>query len=220
MEEDFRQKQWSIAGGIPFDSNYFLRIKQDCKLKKTDLFDAEFGTYYLELGSGWGEVAIELARENPSTGFILMEKKFDRMRKTIRNLEKKGLNNVRILSVNFNWFLEDIFEKEIFDEILLNFPDPWPKKRHHKHRTVNSRFLESILYLLTPQGRFRFATDYGPYARRVIHLFRNDKRFEPIGGEYELHRSNFPISHFERVKQASGSRIYYLLRKKAESSAI
>ncbi|EPG73826.1 putative tRNA (guanine-N(7)-)-methyltransferase [Leptospira fainei serovar Hurstbridge str. BUT 6] len=214
MTMDFRKKLWNIAGGIPFESDYFLRIDAESKLKKSDLFPNTFGTYYLELGSGWGEVAIELAKANPNTGFVLMEKKLDRIRKTIRSASKFELDNVRILSVNFNWFLEDIFEEGCFDEILLNFPDPWPKKRHHKHRTLSPRFLDSLNALLPSHGKFHFATDYGPYARKAISFFRNDSRFKTIGPEYSLSRSEFPISYFEKTKREEGSRIYYLDRER------
>ncbi|MFB5650772.1 tRNA (guanine(46)-N(7))-methyltransferase TrmB [Leptospira wolffii] len=211
-EPDFRQKQWKIATRIPFVSDYFLKIQSESKLKKRDLFPKEFGTYYLELGSGWGEVAVELAKSFPDTGFILMEKKADRIRQTIRDLTKEKLDNVRLLSVNFNWFLEEIFEEGIFDEILLNFPDPWPKKRHHKHRTLSPRFLDTLHILLKPGGRFRFATDYGPYGRKAIGFFRKDSRFRPESTEFSLERKDFPISYFEQTKREENSRIYYLDR--------
>ncbi|TGK21078.1 tRNA (guanosine(46)-N7)-methyltransferase TrmB [Leptospira fluminis] len=214
MTEDFRKKLWNIAGGIPFDSEYFLRILPESKLKKSDLFASDFGTYYLELGSGWGEVAIELAQTHPEIGYVLMEKKADRIRKTIKAASRLKLTNVKILSVNFNWFLEDIFADGSFEEILLNFPDPWPKKRHHKHRTLSPRFLDSIHRLLVPGGRFRFATDYGPYARKGIGYFRRDPRFRSVGAEYSLFRKDFPVSYFEKTKREEGSRIYYLDRER------
>ncbi len=214
MTSDFRQKQWNIVTRIPFPSDYFLKVQPGSKLKKGDLFSSEFGTYYLELGSGWGEVAVELAKSNPNTGFILMEKKPDRIRQTMRELAKWEIQNVKLLSVNFNWFLEEIFEESVFDEILLNFPDPWPKRRHHKHRTLSPRFLDTVYILLKQGGKFHFATDYGPYARKAIHFFRNDSRFKPDRAEFSLVRENFPVSHFEQTKRELGSRIYYLDRVK------
>lgn len=210
MIQELEQKLWSIAGGIPFASDYFLQASPVRKLKKENLFSKEFETYFLELGSGWGEVAIAMARQRPNTGFVLMEKKFDRIRHTIRGIEKHSLDNVKILCVNFNWFLEDVFEEEVFGEILLNFPDPWPKRRHHKKRTMNSKFLESLRILLPPGGKFSFATDYGPYARKAIRLFRDSEVFKPETAELRLERSEIPVSHFERKKREEGKRIYYI----------
>ncbi|TGL78436.1 tRNA (guanine(46)-N(7))-methyltransferase TrmB [Leptospira yasudae] len=210
MIQDLEQKLWSIAGGIPFASEYFLQASPVRKLKKENLFSKEFETYFLELGSGWGEVAISLARQRPNTGFVLMEKKFDRIRHTIRGIEKHSLENVKILCVNFNWFLEDVFEENTFSEILLNFPDPWPKRRHHKKRTMNAKFLESLRILLPEGGKFSFATDYGPYARKAIRLFRDSNVFRPETAELRLERSEIPVSHFERKKREEGKRIYYI----------
>ncbi|MDV6234135.1 methyltransferase [Leptospira ellisii] len=212
MTQDLEQKLWSIASGIPFDSEYFLQASPTRKLKKENLFSKEFETYFLELGSGWGEVAIEMARKKPDTGFVLMEKKFDRIRHTIRGIERHSLKNVKILCVNFNWFLEDVFAENVFSQILLNFPDPWPKRRHHKNRTMNLKFLYSLKTLLPEGGKFWFATDYGPYARRVMRLFRDDDRFRPEEIELRFERSELPVSHFERKKREEGKRIYYIDR--------
>ncbi|AOP32515.1 tRNA (guanine-N7)-methyltransferase [Leptospira tipperaryensis] len=210
MLQDLEQKLWSIAGGIPFASEYFLQASPVRKLKKENLFPKEFETYFLELGSGWGEVAIAMALERPKTGFVLMEKKFDRIRHTIRAIERNRLENVKILCVNFNWFLEDVFEENVFSEILLNFPDPWPKRRHHKKRTMNEKFLHSLEALLPEEGKFSFATDYGPYARKAIRLFRDSSAFRPEQFELRLERSEIPVSHFERKKREEGRRIYYI----------
>ncbi|MFQ3855884.1 tRNA (guanosine(46)-N7)-methyltransferase TrmB [Leptospira kirschneri] len=212
MVQDLEQKLWSIASGVPFASDYFLQASPTRKLKKENLFSKVFETYFLELGSGWGEVAISMALQRPNTGFILMEKKFDRIRHTIREIEKHSLDNVKILCVNFNWFLEEIFEENLFSEILLNFPDPWPKKRHHKKRTVNSKFLESLKILLPKKGKFYFATDYGPYARKVIRLFRDSDAFDLKKVELKSERNEIPVSHFERKKREEGKRIYYIDR--------
>lgn len=210
MIQDLEQKLWSIAGGIPFASEYFLQASPVRKLKKENLFSKEFETYFLELGSGWGEVAISMALKRPNTGFVLMEKKFDRIRHTMRAIERNKLENVKILCVNFNWFLEDVFEENVFSEILLNFPDPWPKRRHHKKRTMNSKFLHSLETLLPIGGKFSFATDYGPYARKAIRLFRDSSSFRPEQFELRLERSEIPVSHFERKKREEGKRIYYI----------
>ena len=179
--------------------------------------DIEFGNpcqkYVLELGSGWGEVAIELALANPETGYILLERKMKRIKKTLKEIEKKNISNIRILPANFSYFLDEIFSPGQFDRIILNFPDPWPKKRHHKNRAVNPEFITLLHHLLKNNGIFSFATDHGPYARQVIKLFRNDKRFG-FDNEYYFSRPSFPASRFENEKREEGKRIYYLDRIK------
>ncbi len=172
----------------------------------------------LELGSGWGEVAITLASENPRTGYLLMEKKIDRIKATELKRKELGLENIRYMTTNFQWFFAELLEKEIFDTIIINFPDPWPKRRHHKNRAVQEPFLQDIYQLLKPNGTLLFATDYGPYARKTILLFRKLKHLFTYELEYEFERLNFPVSFFETEKRNEGKRIYYLKRKKINQS--
>lgn len=208
-----RQKLWSIAAGYRAESHYFLPIERDTFLTSAQLFAGREMKYYvLELGAGWGEVALQMAAENPDVGFVLMEKNRGRVRYAVSRLQAEKINNVQFIPINFHWFLTELFKPNLFEQVLLNFPDPWPKKKHHKHRTVNSSFLDSLAYLLRPEGKFLFATDYGPYARQVIRLFRGDGRFSYPQQEYTFERHPIPVSAFEKEKQNEGKCIYYLER--------
>lgn len=77
---------------------------------------------------------------------------------------------------------------------------------------MNSKFLESLKILLPEKGKFYFATDYGPYARKIIRLFRDSKAFSPEKVELKSERNEIPVSHFERKKREEGKRIYYIDR--------
>lgn len=183
--------------------------------KKIDVrsyFPPHITSFVLELGSGWGEVAIELAKSHPNTGFLLMEKKINRIIATEKLQKEANLDNIRYMTVNFQWFFGELLEKGVFDTVLINFPDPWPKRKHHKNRMMTSAMLEQISELLKPGGRLLFATDYGPYARKTISLFRKTKQFLTKGKEYSFERPNFPKSFFETEKQNEGKKIYYLER--------
>lgn len=214
MNEEIKNKLWKIANSHCGKSEYFLKPVHGNKLDSKCIFPASYASYALELGSGWGEVAIELAKQNPETGYILMEKNVARVRSTIREIKKYNIQNIRFLTMNFNWFLSELFHPEFFSVIILNFPDPWPKKKHFKHRTLNQGFLDSLFYLLKKEGKFLFATDHGPYGRTGIRLFRKDKRFYFTSAEYNFKRDNFPVSHFELEKKRECKRIYYLERVK------
>ncbi|MBE7413078.1 MAG: methyltransferase domain-containing protein [Leptospiraceae bacterium] len=214
MNIQLQKKLWSIAAKPPLISEFLIvpEWKTPCDIKK--YFSGEIQSYCLELGSGWGEVAIRLALENPNIGFVLMEKKKDRIQNTLRKIQQKNLINIRIISVNFNWFLKEIFSPLTFDWIILNFPDPWPKKKHKKNRTISEDFLNLIWSILKPNGKFQFATDYGPYARQVISIFRKMNQKFSFTEEYSFSRKIFPVSKFESMKIREGKRIYYLERTK------
>lgn len=213
VDEKILSKLWKIATKKTFDSELFLEVEWGKPIIVKNIFpDKE--KFFLELGSGWGEVAIQLATENPNTGFILLEKKPDRLKETFRKIQKRGLANIRFLNANFNWFLEEFFESNSFDEVLLNFPDPWPKNKHHKHRTFNEDFPKKLFYLLKPNGLFLFASDHGGYARSVIRNLRKYPNLF-IEVEYSFERKNFPISHYEQKKRNEKKCIYYLKARKS-----
>lgn len=207
-------KLWEIASRIPFESEYFIRIGRDKKLHVPDYFDPTIKNFILELGSGWGEVGIELAKKHQNTGFILMEKNKDRLNVTVREIEKNKLKNIKLICCNFNWFLSELFLENQFSQIILNFPDPWPKKKHWHNRTVNLEFIETLEKLLVSKGKFIFATDHGGYGRYAIRTFRKTKLFTPIGSEYVFFRKEFPISKFEKEKRSEDKTIYYLERER------
>ncbi len=207
-------KLWGIASRLPFESKYFIELNREIKIIPSDYFEKEIQHFVLELGSGWGEVAIELARKNPNTGYILMEKNRDRLQVTVREIEKYKLKNIRLICCNFNWFLKELFLEESFHKIILNFPDPWPKKKHWHNRTVNAEFIPVIYSLLQSKCIFLFATDHGGYGRFAIRTFRKSVLFKPSGSEYIFIRKEFPISKFEKEKQSANKTIYYLEREK------
>jgi tRNA (guanine-N7-)-methyltransferase len=210
-----KQKLWKFALRTPYSSDYLLQPKEWGKkidLKKS--FAPEIDSLCLELGSGWGEVAIELAKRHSKTGFLLMEKKIDRVKATEVRRKEFGLENIRYMTTNFQWFFSEILEREIFDTVIINFPDPWPKRKHHKNRAMQENFLSEVHALLKPEGRLLFATDYGPYARKTINLFRKMKDQYSFKNEYAFERPDFPVSFFETEKRNEGKRIYYLERIK------
>lgn len=212
---EIQEKLWSFTIRTPFSSPYLLHPKE--RGKKIDLksnFPKEIQNFVLELGSGWGEVAIELASKSPHTGFLLMEKKINRIIHTEKLRKERELENLRYMTVNFQWFFDELLEKECFHMIFINFPDPWPKRKHHKNRVMQKEMLEKFHRLLKPEGILRFATDYGPYARKTISLFRNSTLFEPVGPEYYFERPEIPRSFFEQEKREENKRIYFLDRKK------
>ncbi|MCB1188866.1 MAG: methyltransferase [Leptospiraceae bacterium] len=212
---DLKDKLWNIVCSFPIQSKYIFVPKQFEVVKPMELFEAHYERYFLELGSGWGEVAIELGQKNEDAGFILMEKKISRVDFTIRKIQEFNLKNIKIIPLNFNWFLTELFISEQFDQILLNFPDPWPKNKHHKHRTFTVEFLDKLAYLLKTGGSFKFATDHSPYALSVVELFKHDPRFYYLGKEYDHSRESFPISRFENDSIKIGKKVYYIERIKS-----
>lgn len=215
-DEQTISKLWDIVSRLPFESPYLIELKWKIRLNPKDYFENDIKEFVLELGSGWGEVAIELARKNPTTAYILMEKNRDRLNFTIREIKKYNLKNIRLICCNFNWFLQELYIEGSFDKVILNFPDPWPKMKHWHNRTVSEDFIASIHFLLKSKGIFLFATDHGGYGRFAIRTFRKSNLFKSVESEYVFIRKDFPISKFEKEKQTENKTIYYLEREKLD----
>lgn len=167
----------------------------------------------LELGSGWGEFLSEWLSNNPEDDYISFELKATRINKTLRSIRKLKLNlHLKIIPINFNYFLESIMPLHSFDIIIINFPDPWPKKRHWKHRLVQKNFPERISQIMRNNSLLYLNTDYGPYARKILKIFRNSSSFVP---EYpwphylRTHPDNFPYTYFEKMHLKAGLAPYY-----------
>jgi tRNA (guanine-N7-)-methyltransferase len=166
----------------------------------------------LELGSGWGEFCVDWMLKNPDHEYIALEIKGDRIKNLSKKLEQSGITGAKILPVNFNWFLSELFTPGSFDLIIINFPDPWPKKRHWKHRLVQYGFPEKIARLLRPEGKVYLATDYGPYARKIISIFRRSPVFTNEYSQPDYLRKRpegFPKTKFETIHIALKKRPYY-----------
>ena len=214
VNEAVLDKLWSIVERPPFESEFVLKVDRNKKFNLGTIFSSNYTKFFLELGSGWGEVSIELAKKNRDTAFLLMEKNRGRLLVTEREIKKYSLSNIRLICCNFNWFLKELFFENSFDEILLNFPDPWEKKKHWQNRTLNLDFLKVVYSILKKNGRFKFATDHGGYARKSIQVFRKAD-FLIFTKEFSFEREKeFPYSKFELEKISENKCIYYMERYK------
>lgn len=176
------------------------------------LFSRPQSRRILELGAGWGEFCARWCQQHPTDEYLAFELKGDRVRRLLRKLERAGIERVKILPINFNWFLEEILPRAAFDLIIINFPDPWPKKKHWKHRLIDADFPGRMLPLLRPGGRIHAATDYGPYARRILRAFRDSPHFRSVFQDPDYRRqapADFPATRFEEIHRARGLRSYY-----------
>lgn len=176
------------------------------------LVSGQTGRRILELGSGWGEFCIGWLETYPDDCYVALEIKADRIARLLSKARRLGQVRLRVLPVNFNWFLPEFFPPQCFDRIIVNFPDPWPKRRHWKHRTVNAGFPDRIENLLRASGTVHIATDYGPYARKILRIFRNSKKFRPALDPPHYTRTRpqgLPPTRFEQIHLELGHVPYY-----------
>lgn len=121
----------------------------------------------IEIGPGRGDFLFHLAEKNPDATVVGTEIKRKRVDKLIARTERRGLKNIRIIQDDAREALPRFFKDESADEIHINFPDPWPKKRHSKNRAVNRVLLAECLRVIKKDGTISITTDSAPYAEEI-----------------------------------------------------
>ena len=122
----------------------------------------------LEIGFGNGENLITLAAANPQRDFLGVEVHRPGVGRLLLALEARALTNVRVICHDAVEALEQQIAPQWLQEILVLFPDPWPKKRHHKRRLIQPAFAALLASRLTHGGLLRLATDWQPYALEML----------------------------------------------------
>jgi tRNA (guanine-N7-)-methyltransferase len=117
----------------------------------------------VDLGAGDGSFVIELAKRYPNQNFVAVERLLGRVRKIVKKTLFHDLSNVRVLRIESWYFLRYMCLLNSIDTIHVLFPDPWPKRKHHKNRLMQPPFIEAAARALKPKGQLRFTTDHEEY---------------------------------------------------------
>jgi tRNA (guanine-N7-)-methyltransferase len=170
----------------------------------------------LEIGFGNGESLVALATAHPERDFLGIEVHRPGVGHLLLRIEDLGLGNLRVICRDAVEVLERCILEATLDEVLLYFPDPWPKKRHHKRRIVQPGFVALVASRLRPGGVFRMATDWQPYAEHMLAVagacaaLRNDS----AEGDYVPRPASRPVTRFERRGQRRGHGVWDLAFKR------
>jgi tRNA (guanine-N7-)-methyltransferase len=124
----------------------------------------------LEIGSGMGETTARIAKERPDTDFIAVEVHGPGVGSLLKLIEQEQLGNVRVIRHDALEVLEHMIPDGSLAGIHLFFPDPWPKKRHHKRRLVQPAFAALAARKLAPGGALHAATDWEDYAAQIVEV--------------------------------------------------
>ena len=149
----------------------------------------------VEIGSGVGEATAVLAAQRPQVDVVALEVWRPGVAHTLGLLAQEGADNVRLLSVDAVWCLQNLFGPGQVEELWTFFPDPWPKKRHHKRRLVSPDVAALVASRLRPGGVWRLATDWAEYAETMRTVLDAEPGLE--GGPVPRWEDR-PVTKFER----------------------
>ena len=157
----------------------------------------------LEIGFGNGETLVRSAEESPDVNFLGIEVHRPGLGRCMLLAEKAGIRNLRLIEGDAVEALENRLSPAAFATVCLYFPDPWPRKRHHKRRLVQPGFVRLVERVLEPRGVFHVATDWMPYAEHIESVMSGNAAFERLGRPPSRY-----ITRFERRGSALGHQIH------------
>ena len=168
---------------IETDSSKFIQLE--------DFFDAPKNDLIIEIGFGNGSTLIESASNNPEKNFIGIEVYDSGFGQCLNDIEKQKINNIRLIYDDAVDVLQNTIKKKTLSEVNIYFPDPWPKKRHHKRRLINNNFLVLLSKTMKDKGIINISTDWEDYADQIETVFFNNKRFCAIDSDLRTHKTKF-----------------------------
>jgi tRNA (guanine-N7-)-methyltransferase len=177
--------------------------------------DALFGRQAprsVEIGFGNGDNLAKMAAAHPERDYLGIEVHRPGVGRLLLALEEGHLTNVRLICHDAVEVLAHQIPQQSLDEVIILFPDPWPKKRHHKRRLVQSAFVELVTGCLSPGGLIRMATDWQPYAEEMLATLQANPRLQnlAVDGKYIPRPANRIATRFEKRGERLGHDVWDL----------
>ena len=194
-------------------SRYVLEVTSD-ELDLELVFDNK-NPVVVDIGFGTGETLLYLAKNNPLKNFLGIEVYMSGIGSSLANAGLSDLSNLKIVNRDAELVFKENISNKSLEGAVLFYPDPWPKRKHHKRRLVQEDFLNLINSSLIPSGFFYCKTDWEDYAK---HIF---KVFESVGGwdknlidDLEVSYQEIPSTSYERKALREGRSLNDIVYKK------
>lgn len=162
------------------------------------------GPVEIEVGSGKGTFLVEAAQRSPETNFLSIEWAGPYAEHLRDRIRRRDLRNARVVRAEAGRLLADAIRSGSVRRVHVYFPDPWPKKRHHKRRLVTPEFARAVAEALEPGGELRFVTDHEDYFQEATSVLGSEPRLEPA----EIADDMVDLTNYERKYRAEGRPIH------------
>jgi tRNA (guanine-N7-)-methyltransferase len=183
-------------------------------------FDRVFGRHaprVLEIGFGMGETTAAIAQARPGDDFLGIEVHAPGVGSLLKRVDELGLANVRVIRHDAVEVVAAMIPYASLAGIHVFFPDPWPKKRHHKRRLLKPEFVHDLALRLAPGGYLHVATDWAEYADEILAALAAESWLENTTDGFASRPAYRPLTKFEARGLDLGHRVWDLMfRRRAE----
>jgi tRNA (guanine-N7-)-methyltransferase len=168
----------------------------------------------LEIGFGMGETTAAIAQQHPENDYLGVEVHTPGVGSLLARIAELRLANVRVIQHDAVEVLENMIAPETLAGLHLFFPDPWPKKRHHKRRLIQGPFVSLLASRMKPGAVLHVCTDWEDYAAQMLQVFSAETTLENTAAGYAARPDARPQTKFERRGLGLGHRVWDLVFRK------
>jgi tRNA (guanine-N7-)-methyltransferase len=169
----------------------------------------------LEIGFGMGETTARIAAAHPENDYLAIEVHSPGVGSLLKQIDELGLANVRIMQHDAVEVLKRMIPDASLDGVHIFFPDPWPKKRHHKRRLIQAPLVALLCDKLKPGGYFHAATDWQEYAEHILAVLAAEPRLVNSAEDYAPRPGYRPLTKFEQRGLRLGHGVWDIIFKRA-----
>ncbi|UNO41197.1 tRNA (guanosine(46)-N7)-methyltransferase TrmB [Streptomyces sp. MST-110588] len=190
-------------------SEWGLDIDGLSRIDLGKLFDGR--PVVLEIGFGMGEATAQMAADDPDTGILACDVHTPGQGNLLGLAERNGLSNIRVANGDAIILLREMLAPGSLAGLRVFFPDPWPKKRHHKRRLIQPDFISLASTRLAPGALVHCATDWEPYAEQMLEVLSAEPTLENLYPDYAPRPDFRPLTKFEGQGLDKGHVVHDLL---------
>lgn len=194
-------KNFSSKYAIPFQKS-FLNFDQVFPKRNKVI---------LEIGFGMGDSTFEIAQVMNDFNFLAVEVHSPGVGSLLNKINLSQIENLKIIQHDGIEVLNEMIPRRSLDGVHIFFPDPWPKKKHHKRRLLKKSFLELIEPKLTLSGYIHIATDWEPYAIEIIDLVKQSQFYKMCNRNFNKKPQARPFTKYEKRGLRLGHQVWDMI---------
>ncbi|MFZ9340890.1 MAG: tRNA (guanosine(46)-N7)-methyltransferase TrmB [Candidatus Methylopumilus sp.] len=179
-----------------------------------DIFKNKNSDLILEIGFGMGTSTAEIAKSNLNKNYIAIEVHSPGVGNLLKLIQEDDISNLKIIQHDAVEVLNLMIKNDSLDGIHIFFPDPWPKKRHHKRRLIQSNLLKLIAQKIKKTGYLHIATDWEDYAVWIIDLLDKEELLQKMSDDFFKKPDYRPLTKYENRGIKLGYRVWDMIYRR------